>query len=369
MYKTRDFFDAKILVIDDEPSKVHLITSFLGIGGYGDVRSETNPSMAADTFRDYEPDLVVLDLHMAPIDGFDVLAEFKLLIPANVYLPVLILTGDISTNIRERALAAGAMDFLAKPFNLTETLLRIKNLLQTRALYLALVAERTSLEERVRDRTAEVEHGQAEILERLALVAEFRDDSTGDHTKRVAETVRMTATRMNLPFEDVALMVRASLLHDIGKVSIPDSILLKPGPLTPLEFERMKEHAAVGGEILKGSRIKLLLMAESIARYHHERWDGSGYLGITGTSIPIEARIVAIADVFDALMSARPYKQPWPPAAVIAELERLSGSHFDPDVVSSFLTVVPDLIEMYGDVPKSARPIERILAEGVAVPA
>jgi putative two-component system response regulator len=363
-----DFFDARILVIDDEPSKVRLIVTFLGLGGYNNVCTETDPTLAAETFKNFVPDLVVLDLHMSPKDGFEILDEFGSLIPKDAYLPVLILTGDISTQTRERALAAGAMDFLAKPFSLTEILLRIKNLLHTRALHLALMAERTTLEARVMQRTAEVDQSQREILERLALVSEFRDDSTGNHTKRVAETVRLIALRMGLSGEEATMIAQASLLHDIGKVCIPDSILLKPGSLTPLEFEQIKGHAAIGGEILKGSQSRLLVLAESIARFHHERWDGSGYLGLEGTSIPLEARIVAVADVFDALTSARPYKPPWPPAAAVAELEESSGSQFDPTVIEAFLAVVPELLRVHQEASGSVGALRSFVTEGIRIP-
>ncbi len=345
------FLDAQILVVDDEPSKVRLVSELLGFGGYRNVASETDSSRASVAFQTCQPDLVILDLHMLPKDGFHVLSELEFLIPIGSYLPVLILTGDISSETKERALSAGAMDFLAKPFNSTEILLRVQNLLHTRALYLELLAERNSLEQRVQERTEEVLQGQSEILDRLALVSEFRDDATGDHTKRVSEIVRQVATDLSFPLEQVDLMARASLLHDIGKVCIPDNILMKPGMLTALEYERVKDHAAIGGEILKGSHTPLLIAAESIARYHHERWNGSGYSGLVGDAIPIEARITAIADVFDALMSARPYKDAWPPAFVLEEIERLSGTHFDPSIVASFLRVAPNLMKLYASGP------------------
>ncbi len=342
-----DFFDARILVIDDEPSKVRLITSLLTIRGYRQIASETDSSKASVTFKDYQPDLVILDLHMSPKDGFAILLELGLLIPANSYLPILVLTGDVTSEAKERALASGAMDFLAKPFSAAEIILRVKNLLQTRAMHLDLLDERNRLEERVRERTWEVLQIQDEILYRLARVAEYRDDASGDHTKRVSEVVRMIAADMSLPADKVELMAKASLLHDIGKVAIPDNILQKPGKLTEEEFVRIKDHTGIGGEMLKNSSSELLQMAESIARYHHERWDGSGYEGLEGMFIPIEARITAVADVFDALMSSRPYKEAWMPEAALAEIERLAGSHFDPQVVASFNRVAPLLLKMY----------------------
>ncbi|MEZ0326592.1 MAG: HD domain-containing phosphohydrolase [Fimbriimonas sp.] len=343
----RTYLDARVLVIDDEPGNVRLVMGLLELGGYVNVTAETDSARAAQAFECYQPDLVILDLHMSPKDGFYVLHELEGLIPAGAYLPVLVLTGDISADTKERALAAGAMDFLAKPFNSTEILLRVRNLLHTRTLYLELRNERDGLEQRVQERTEEVLLSEREVVERLARVAEFRDDATGEHTKRVGEVVRQIGADMGLPAEQVELMARASLLHDIGKVCIPDAILLKPGRLTAAEYECVKDHAAIGGEILKGSRSKLLLMAESIARHHHEYWNGSGYAGLVGEAIPLEARLTAVADVFDALMSARPYKEAWPPNLVLEEIASLSGSHFDPAVVESFLRVAPSLMTLY----------------------
>jgi len=273
---------------------------------------------------------------MEPYDGFEVLTQLEPLIPAGTYLPILMLTGNITREVKEQALAAGAMDFLAKPFNATEIVLRVKNLLHTRLLYLELQEERDSLEERVKERTAELVEARNEILERLAQVAEFRDDATGAHTRRVSEMVRAIAVHL----VEADLIARAALLHDLGKVAIPDHVLLKPARFTEEEFNEIKRHSRIGGDILRGSRSVLLQRAEQIARYHHERWNGTGYEGLSGEAIPIEARITAVADVFDALVSDRPYKEAWKRDAAIAEIERLSGSHFDPEVVRAFLAVL-----------------------------
>lgn len=340
----RRFLSARILIVDDEPSKVSLITGLLEVAGYRQIASETDSAKASATFESYKPDLVILDLHMAPKDGFVVLHELGLVVPEDSYLPVLVLTGDVSAESKERALDAGAMDFLAKPFSAAEMMLRVKNLLHTRALHLELVEERNRLEDRVRERTEAVVRGQGEILDRLARVSEFRDDATGKHTQRVSEIVRRVAVDMGFPPDEVDLMSKASLLHDIGKIAIRDEILLKPGKLTPEEFDSMKNHVTVGGEILRGSESEILQMAESIARFHHERWDGTGYGKVEGKFIPIGARITAVADVFDALTTPRPYKDAWEPATALAEIERLSGSQFDPEVVASFLRVVPVLM-------------------------
>jgi putative two-component system response regulator len=337
---TRDFFEAKILIVDDETQKVRLVTELLALGGFRTIQSQTDSARATATFESFKPDLVILDLHMAPLDGIEILTQLNPRIAKGEYLPILMLTGDISREAKERALNAGAMDFLAKPFNATEILLRVRNLLETRRLYLELRDEKSMLEERVRERTAQLEEARNEVIERLAIVAEFRDDTTGQHTQRVSSLVREVALEMGLPNAEAELIGRASLLHDIGKIGISDALLLKPGRYTDAERDEMKKHANIGGDILRGSKSDVLQKAEQIARYHHERWNGTGHHGLTAEAIPIEARITAVADVYDALTSARPYKEAWKEELACAEIERLSGNHFDPDVVEAFLRVV-----------------------------
>jgi putative two-component system response regulator len=190
-----------------------------------------------------------------------------------------------------------------------------------------------------RRRTAEeLRLAKFEVLERLAQASEFRDDDTGQHTRRVGELSADIAEALGLPPEEVELIRRAAPLHDVGKIGIPDSILLKPGRLTPDEYELMKTHARIGAQLLSGGTSQLMSTAEVIARAHHERWDGSGYPeGHAGAAIPLSARIVAVADFYDALTSDRPYRRAWPRAKVLAEIERSAGTHFDPDVVRVFL--------------------------------
>lgn len=332
--------NARILVIDDEPGKVHLVTELLKLGGFPNAFAEMNSARALDRFREIKPDLIVLDLHMEPLDGFQVMAQIQPEFGAGEFLPVLMLTGDITREVRERALAAGAMDFLAKPFNANEIVLRVKNLVRARMLYLALQAERDFLEERVDERTSELMEARNEILERLALVAEYRDDATGAHTARVSAMVKAIALKMGLNAETSDIYGRAALLHDLGKVGIADAILLKPGRFSEEEYTEIKRHSRIGGDILKGSRSELLQCAEQIARYHHERWNGTGYEGFEAGEIPLPARITSVADVYDALTTERPYKEAWKKEAAVSEIQRLSGTHFDPAVVTAFLKVV-----------------------------
>jgi putative two-component system response regulator len=218
-------------------------------------------------------------------------------------------------------------------------LLRIRNLLETRFLHLSLQSHNETLEQRVRERTRDLEEARLEVLERLTQAAEYRDDATGQHTRRVGELSARMARKLLLGDEDVELIRRAAPLHDTGKIAIPDAILLKPGRLTPEEFEIMKTHASIGARMLSGGRTPMMLLAEEIALSHHERWDGTGYPnGLSGEDIPFAARIVAIVDFYDALANDRPYRSAWPESRIIAEIEGQSGKHFDPRVVEAFLS-------------------------------
>ena len=331
---------ARILIVDDQPSNVLLLEGILQEEDYSAYRSITDSRQVLLVFLEYRPDLILLDLQMPYLDGFEVMKQLRAQIPPEAFLPILVLTADVTPEPKRQALAGGAMDFLTKPFDATEVILRIRNLLQTRALHLQLQNQNQLLEQRVRERTADLEETQNEILERLALAAEYRDDDTGEHTKRVGQMAAQIGQALGLPEAEVELIGRASLLHDVGKIAIPDSILLKPGKLSPEEFSHMKTHTTLGAKMLSGGRFALLQRAEEIARTHHERWDGTGYLGLHGDTIPVAGRIVAVADVFDALTNERPYKQAWPYKEAIEEIQRQSGRQFDPRVVDAFLEVV-----------------------------
>ena len=331
---------ARILIVDDQPSNVMLLEGVLQEEDFSSYHSITDSRDVLPAFIEYRPDLILLDLQMPFLDGFAVMKQLQACITPGDYLPILVLTADITPEAKRRALSEGALDFVSKPFDATEVVLRIKNLLQTRSLHLRLQGQNELLDQKVRERTAELETTQVEILERLALAAEYRDDDTGEHTKRVGRTAARIAQALAWSPAEVELIRRAAPLHDIGKIAIPDSILLKPGKLTPEEFERMKTHTTIGAEMLSGGEFPLLQLAEQIALTHHERWDGSGYLGQREEAIPMAGRIVTIADVFDALTSERPYKQAWPLNEAIEEIKRQSGRQFDPCVVEAFLKVV-----------------------------
>lgn len=331
---------SRILIIDDQPVNVALLEGILEEEDFTSYRSVVDSREALPAYLDYLPDLILLDLQMPFMDGFEVMKQIRACLAPQDFLPILVLTADITPGSKRRALAEGAMDFLTKPFDATEVVLRIRNLLQTRALHLQLQGQNEILDQKVRNRTAELEATQVEILERLALAAEYRDDTTGQHTKRVGETAAQIGEALGWQTREIELIRRAAPLHDVGKIAISDLILLKPGRLTTEEFERMKMHTELGARILSGGQFPLMQWAEQIARTHHERWDGTGYIGLCGESIPMAGRIVAVADVFDALTSERPYKSALTQNEAIEEIQRQSGQQFDPRVVEAFLKVV-----------------------------
>jgi cyclic di-GMP phosphodiesterase len=336
---SRVFRNARILIVDDEPVNVDLLRRLLERAGFSRIESTNDSRQALDLYVKFRPDLILLDLHMPHRDGLEVMDELNQIAEAS-YLPILMLTGDDTPEAKREALSRGAKDFLNKPFHTDEVLLRIGTLLETRFLYLQIQSQNQILEAKVRDRTRELEAAQIEIIERLARAAEFRDDNTGQHTERVGQMAALMARQIGLSDTQVSLIRRAAPLHDVGKIGIPDSILMKLGKLTPEEFELVKTHTTIGARILSGSRFTILRLAEEIAYNHHERWDGSGYAGIKGADIPLAGRIVAVADVFDALTQKRPYKAAWPVAEAIAEIDRQRGRQFDPALVDAFMRVI-----------------------------
>jgi putative two-component system response regulator len=327
---------ARFLIVDDEQTNVVLLETVLEQAGYCNVYSTTHSSRVVDMFAPLAPDLLLLDLDMPAPDGLALLHRLDAG-RDDPWFRVLALVGDAAPEVKRQARRAGAADFLAKPFDQTEVLLRVRNLLHMHFLQLEMRAFTHDLEKRIWDRTAELAGGRVEALERLAVAAEYRDYDTGEHTRRVGRGAAMIAKRLGMPAEEVDLMAQAAPLHDVGKIGVPDRILLKPAQLTRAEFDLMKRHAGIGGSILSGSESRLLRMSEQIARTHHERWDGSGYpAGLRGEEIPLPGRIVAVADVFDALTHSRPYKEAWPVDVAVGEIVRLAGRGFDPEVVGAF---------------------------------
>jgi putative two-component system response regulator len=326
-----------ILAVDDEEPNLLLLRRILERAGHTSVASTTDPSRVPAMFVQLRPRLVLLDLHMPQMDGFELMERLGPLSGERRSIPFLVLTADATDETKRRALSLGARDFLTKPLDQVELLLRVRNLLQVQHLQDRLFEQNANLEEQVTERTRDLEQARLEILDRLALAAEYRDDDTQDHAWRIGRTCFLLAVGLGLPRPEVELIRRAAPLHDIGKIGIPDAILLKPGKLTDEEFELIKTHTTIGAEILSGSRSALLRMAEHIALTHHERWDGGGYPhGLHGEQIPLPGRIAAVADVFDALTHERPYKQAWEVTEAVAEIFHESGVRFDPAVVKAF---------------------------------
>ena len=339
------FSSARILIVEDDPAVQHILERMLRKNGFQNVVRVPDGAVALDLWMTRPPDLALVDLHMPGSSGFDFLERIAEDNADGEFLPVIMLTGDSRPDVRRHALDLGAHDFLTKPFDTTEVLLRIRNLLRTRFLNRRLLESNNALEARVRERTQNLEESRQEALEHLARAAEFRDDVTGQHTLRVGRLA--AAIAHELGWDNVAcnLMRAAAPLHDIGKIGIPDTILLKSGRLTPDEFAVMKTHTTIGAAILAGSRAPVFVLAQEIAISHHERWDGAGYpSGLAGEAIPMAGRIVCAADVFDALTNERPYKRAMTADAAQAHINADAGSHFDPAVVAALNRALPRLL-------------------------
>jgi putative two-component system response regulator len=336
-----DSSEARLLVVDDQEPDVRLLERILKANGRNNYRTTTN---SRDTFRlcaEFRPDLIMLDIRMPGLDGLGVLEGLKSYRQDRGYVPVVVLTADFTPETRQKALSSGATDFLSKPLDAIEVELRVKNLLETSRLYHHLQRHNEQVEKGVRERTRELARAQTELLHRLAVAAEYRDDDTGHHIQRVGNLAALLGQALGQSRDEIALLRLAAGLHDIGKIGVPDRVLVNPGIFTPADFEIMKSHTVIGGEILKRSAIPALQLARQIALHHHERWDGSGYpQQLAGEQIPLAGRIVAIADVFDALTHERPYKRAWSVDKAIAYIREQSGRHFDPKLVAIFTSVV-----------------------------
>ncbi len=329
----------RILIVDDETANISLLKRVLATFITGPISATSDPMNAVALCRAVMPDLVLLDLQMPEMDGFEVLAALQERLPPGDFPPVIVITGDNSAVTRNRALSSGAKDFIGKPFDFDEVRLRVSNLLETERLYRNLKDRNVGLASSYRDQAVELEEARIETVERLAMVAGLRDDASGQHNHRVARIAGRIAAEIGA--DSAQLIGRVAALHDIGKVGIPDSILLKAGPLTDEEWAVMRTHTTIGAQILSSGTSEFMRLAEEIARCHHEQWDGTGYpAGLVGDQIPLSARIVAIADVFDALSSDRPYRHAYSVGMALSAIEDGAGSLFDPALVTVFSRVI-----------------------------
>lgn len=337
---------AKLLIVDDNPTNVLLLERILKDSGYRDISTTTDSREVAELHKSTGFDLILLDIRMPHMDGFEVMEALAEDIGED-YLPVLVLTAQTDQETRHRALELGAKDFVTKPFDRTEVLNRIRNLLEVRILFKQQKYQNEILETRVRERTEELYRTQLEIVRRLGRAGEFRDNETGMHVIRMSKSAQRLALAAGLGEDHAERILYAAPMHDIGKIGIPDRILLKPGKLDPAEWDVMKTHVTIGSDILADHPSELMQMARTIVLYHHEKWDGSGYpRGVAGIDIPIEGRLAAITDVFDALTSERPYKAAWPVERAVSLLREEAGKHFDPELVALFVEILPEILKI-----------------------
>ena len=340
---SEQIYQANILIVDDEPANVKLLERILLRKGYQNVYATSDPRDVEGLCEKVEFDAFLLDIRMPELDGFQVM-ELLGKYYVNDYLPVLVFTAQIDRETRLKALECGAKDFLTKPFDQVEALTRINNLLEVRLMHKQIKQQNIILESEVKKRTKELYDTRQQVIQRLGLAAEYRDNETGNHIIRMSKYSKLLALAYGLPEKQADLILNASPMHDIGKIGIPDNVLLKPGKLNADEWKTMQSHVVIGGDLLAGDDSELMVIARQIALHHHEKWDGNGYPeGLKGEGISIEGRICAIADVFDALLSERPYKKPWTVEKALELIESEAGKQFDPDLAPLMRQILPEV--------------------------
>ena len=335
-----------VLIIDDSEINLTLIKALVLKLGECDPVLFDNPLKAFEWCKTNVPDLVIVDYMMPDMDGLQFIAAFRAL-HGRDEIPVLMITANDQKDVRYDALMGGANDFLNKPIERAEFSARSRNMLSLRTGQKYLADRAAHLEAEVAARTADIRDREKELIFRISRAAEFRDPETGAHIQRMAYYSQIIARNLGLTDKQQRLILEAAPMHDVGKIGIPDYILLKPGKLTPEEFEIMKGHSRLGHELLASSSSEIISAGAEIAMTHHEKYDGSGYPHqLSGKAIPIFGRIVAVADVFDALTSERPYKKAWSLEDAVIFLEDGRGKHFDPMCVEAFLAGWDDVVKI-----------------------
>ena len=337
----------RILIVDDSPSTLMLLKSIAERLDDVSVDACSRPLAALDMLHTAAYDLILVDYVMPQMNGSELIRAIRQLEDYRG-VPIVMVTSEADRQVRLDAISAGAADFLNKPVDPVEFRARLTNLLALRRAQLDLANHAHWLEREVAKATKHLSEREEEVIWRLSRAIEFRDGGTGEHISRVAMVSQLIAEGLGCDAEFCRTIYLAAPLHDVGKVGIPDAILTKPGRLTDEEMATMREHVRLGQRILAGAESSLVRFAERIVASHHERWDGKGYpAGLSGEDIPLEGRIVAVADVFDALCSPRPYKSGWPVSEACDEINRCAGGHFDPRVVAAFNDRWTDILPLY----------------------
>ncbi|MEN8178357.1 MAG: HD domain-containing phosphohydrolase [Pseudomonadota bacterium] len=327
----------RILVVDDAPENIDVIKGIL-TPEYA-IRAATGGSLALKIIEKQRPDLILLDVMMPDMDGYEVCRILKAA-PAIMTIPVIFVSALSEVEDEQKGFDMGAVDYITKPVQPAVIKARVRT-------HLALANQQQSCLEKVAARTQELECSQRAAIYMLGEAGHFNDTDTGVHIWRMAAYAGTLARAMHWPVGKAKLLELAAPMHDTGKIGIPDAILKAPRKLTPDEWEVMKTHAELGHRILSKSQTQVFQLAAEVALYHHEKWDGSGYpQGLSGEAIPESARIVAIADVFDALTMRRPYKEPWCVEKAIANLQQDAGTHFDPKLVRQFMDITPEILQI-----------------------
>lgn len=326
----------RVVIVEDNSTNLAVLCSIVSRMDDVTCSGHADPGEALAELMTEACDLVIVDFLMPGMNGVELIQALRSQ-PQYHHVPIIMITADADRSLRLDAIAEGATDFLAKPVDPIELRSRVANLLALRAAQNELACRAATLAQEVALATAHLQRREEEIVYRLARAIEFRDNETSEHVGRVAQVSRLIAQELQQDDAFIRVLYLAAPLHDVGKIGVPDAILSKPGKLDPSERALMQTHAAIGAEILANGDSDLVRMAAAVAASHHERWDGKGYpRGLTGSQIPLAARITAVADVFDALCSERSYKPAWPPDVAREEILRGAGSHFDPQCVAAF---------------------------------